>query len=140
MWDMFLGALTRTAKTHYSKRRICLQCSKPISNVNKSGLCRPCIGGRQTVDKGYKYKTSLGYMRVWVGSKYVFEHLYIWEQAHQRQLHKGWVIHHANGIKDDNRIENLYAMSRKNHRTDTRLLILQIRIRELEELLSKAQK
>jgi len=39
--------------------------------------------------------------------QWVQEHRYIMEQYLQRQLHKDERIYHKNGIRDDNRIENL---------------------------------
>jgi len=70
---------------------------------------------------------------------YVKEHLYVWEKVHNRTLPKGWVIHHLNGIKNDNRPINLVAMTRGRH-TDLAMPYKK-RIRELEaeiEILKKA--
>ena len=65
---------------------------------------------------------------------YVLEHLLIWEEAHGKPLPKGWIIHHLNGIKDDNRPQNLEALPNKKH-----YHVLQAkakRIQELEALLN----
>jgi hypothetical protein len=66
--------------------------------------------------------------------KYRGEHIIVWEQAHNKTLPKNWVVHHINGIKSDNRIENLTAMARNKHTNWTLLRIAQQRIRELEQL------
>lgn len=67
--------------------------------------------------------TSDGYLLVH-GSKvfsdgirrnaYVPEHRFVWEQAHG-DIPKEYVIHHINGIKTDNRLENLVALPRISH-------------------------
>lgn len=60
----------------------------------------------------------------------VLEHIIVWETAHNRKVPKGWIIHHLNGIRDDNRLENLVAMPRGRHSDLARPY--KKRIRELE--------
>ena len=72
-------------------------------------------------------------------SGYVFEHIVIWEQVHKRKLPAGWVIHHLNGIKNDNRPSNLMAMRRGEHINQTEPFKRKIRELEIEnKLLQKA--
>ncbi len=61
---------------------------------------------------------------------YVREHLLVWEEYHHKKLPKGWLIHHLNGIKDDNRPQNLVAMKIGGHVHQTEPF--KKRIRELE--------
>ena len=76
-----------------------------------------------------------GYINLTRGNgKHILEHRFIWEEHNQRKLPQGWIVHHLNGIRSDNRIENLVAMPRKQHPNGTFIKILQQRIRELEQL------
>lgn len=54
----------------------------------------------------------------------------VWEQVHNRPLPKGYVIHHLNGVKDDDRPENLIALPKGKH--DKVIPDMAKRIRELE--------
>jgi len=58
-------------------------------------------------DKSYKtLKNSQGYI--------VLEHRHTWEN-HFGKIPKGMVIHHINGNKKDNKIENLQMVTVKQH-------------------------
>lgn len=48
-----------------------------------------------------------GYVRVWVDGRRIFEHRHVMEQMLGRQLVNGENVHHINGVRDDNRPENL---------------------------------
>jgi len=99
--------------------------------------------------KGGRFKDSRGYILIYVGKgngrhknqSYNYEHVSTWEKYHGKQLPKNWLIHHLNGIRNDNRPENLFAMERKNHISEypnTYVRKLQEYIKELEER-SKSQ-
>jgi hypothetical protein len=67
------------------------------------------------------WKGSKGYIqgRVWVNGKkisYKF-HRWLMEQVLKRPLKKGEDVHHINGVKDDNRLENLELISHSQHST-----------------------
>jgi len=67
---------------------------------------------------------------------YVWEHILVWETANGRPLPDGWIIHHINGRKNDNRPSNLTAMPRKSHHYALLLQATQRRVRELEAKLN----
>ncbi len=68
---------------------------------------------------------------------YVWEHILIWEQEHGCKLPDGYVIHHLNGIKDDNRPVNLSAMPRRGHSPTLLVKDVQKRLRDAEAELSQ---
>ncbi len=63
------------------------------------------------------------------------EHILVWEQTHNKELPKGWSVHHINGKKDDNRPHNLLSVcSNSEHKKQESSLWAKRleRIRELE--------
>jgi len=62
-------------------------------------------GGRVTTKQGYVYINVYGHPDVAAGG--LAEHRYVMEKHLGRYLKKGETVHHKNGIRDDNRIENL---------------------------------
>jgi len=107
-------------------------CGKEIEPTDKYGRPHRFILGHHKGNKGYFGKkcnwkggriiNSKGY--IWIYSpehpshdsrKYVYEHRLVWEKFNNAML-LSWVdIHHINGNKQDNRIENLEAMTKSEH-------------------------
>ena len=90
-------------------------------------------GGRVN-NGGYIMIYAPGHPRARHGGIYVLEHILVWEQVHGKSLPEGWIIHHLNGIKNDNRPSNLVGLPNMKH-----YLVLQAkakRIQELEALLN----
>jgi len=56
-----------------------------------------------------------GYIRIRVGRTYVLEHRMVMEQHLNRKLTFNETIHHINGTKSDNRLENLEIINRSEH-------------------------
>ena len=113
--------------------KLSTRCTKCSSRFQRGEDHPNWKGGRFKGGGGYIYVKQLDHpMANKVG--YVFEHILAWEASHGKPLPEGWVIHHLNGIKDDNRPKNLEGMPNKKH-----YLVLQAkakRIQELEALLN----
>jgi len=93
--------------------------------------------------KGGRFKTMDGYVRVLAPDHpfadirgYVLEHRLILEQKLGRLLLRTEVGHHLNGIKNDNRPQNLVVATRK-HSSSTMIAPYKERIRELELAIEK---
>ena len=59
--------------------------------------------------------TKSGYMRYRADGRKQFEHRLVWE-AHFGKLPEGMLIHHKDGDKTNNAIENLQAVTPRDHR------------------------
>lgn len=93
--------------------------------------CRKAVSkrlkGKQSQNwKGGRIKDKNGYVLLWMpdhpnaisgrSKAYIFEHRYVMSNHLGRPLEKWEFVHHKNGIKDDNRIENLDLLTKNNHR------------------------
>lgn len=79
-------------------------------------------GEQSRMWKGGRWQDKDGYIRVFIEKhprlttrRDIFEHILIVEKKLGRYLKKGEVVHHINGIRNDNRPDNLIVISRAKH-------------------------
>jgi len=129
-----MGKLGVPLRTHKEAVRL----ASRLGRMSHFGESSPNWKGRRTKSKrGYIRVYAPGHPRAKGSGQRVHEHILVWEKTHNQSLPEGWLVHHLNGIKEDNRPENLIALPSKEH---FRIIpALQQRIRELEEANSQLQ-
>ena len=106
---------------------ICKRCKNPLVDPRKRvNYCTQTCANRAICKfgkdhrrwKGGKAFIGAGYVLILVSRnprKYVFEHRLVMEKQIGRKLFDNEVVHHINGIRADNRPENLIVMTRQTH-------------------------
>ena len=150
-----LGLVDKSHKYIYLECPNCgkLRWIKLIKGKPAYNYCNPCmqkrirpIGDKSTFWKGGKHKTKIGYVLIWLsldnffypminGTGYVFEHRLVMAKHLNHCLLPWEVVHHKNGIRDDNRLENLELLpTQKYHVVDS---VIKQYIKRLESKMDK---
>ncbi len=128
----FKHQVTKKTGTNYLSwwiQRICTQCGKQkeiplkrilasLKNGSFTGKCFPCsalCGTSHPSWRGGRLYDKSGYIRIYTPNhpsyaqttNYVLEHRLVMEKKIGRYLSSHETVHHINGIKNDNRPENL---------------------------------
>lgn len=112
----------RAVKAWRSKRReqgvygTCLGCAKNLgrneNNPRKDRYCIDCNRGELHQSWKGGYTNSNGYIIVNIGGrKTMLQHRKVMQEYIGRELYPDENVHHINGVRDDNRIENLELWS-----------------------------
>jgi hypothetical protein len=138
-------------------KKKCTQCKAKLNYRNTTGLCIKCskkLGMDSTKWKGGRHISSNGYVFIHVREDdffapmrdhhgYVLEHRLVMAKHLKRCLLPWEIVHHKNGKKSDNAIENLELitdkrfhmvdMASKNYikRLENKILVLENKLMEL---------
>jgi hypothetical protein len=100
-----------------------------------------CVGEANANWRGGRSLLSSGYAMVQIDGRRKFEHRVVMEKVLGRSLTRDEHVHHMNGVRDDNRPENLVVLDASTHKREGATLAkaLQARIRELEHRLGHSE-
>lgn len=84
------------------------------SKAHSGEKCNFWKGGKKSNSAGYRLVLMPDHPRA-DRNGYVLEHIVVFEKATGISVPEGCCVHHLNGIKNDNRIENLCLMSHGAH-------------------------
>lgn len=108
------GAL-RSRKFPPKPGQVCRACKGKAHSIRMAGENNPAFKGTPFIDKD-------GYVRIWApehhradNSGRVYEHILVAEAAYGNPISREYHVHHINGVKHDNRPENLEVLLESEH-------------------------
>ena len=128
---------TRYCSKECAKKGWTGQRRSPGTEFKKGNVPPSYRGGRYSDGHGYEYVRIPGHPMA-NQNGYVPEHRLNWAKAHgMESVPAGMVVHHLNGIRSDNRVENLVAMPKAEHSPVLNIKDLQDRLRKVEAELAE---
>lgn len=118
---------TIKGKLKQGKGKFCsVDCFTSFKDKRVNRICARCNASYLTpVDRNLEYCSKKcacpgkgdGYVRIWseADSRFILEHRYVMEQYLGRKLNRKETVHHKNGVKHDNRIQNLELWASVHH-------------------------
>lgn len=103
-----IGFSQKNKAKNVSCNKQCIGCGVSISYRNKTNRCRSCINFGYT---SKKWLNSHGYVLIYHNKKRLLEHRVIMEDKLGRKLFPHETVHHKNGNRTDNKLENLELWS-----------------------------
>ncbi len=88
---------------------------KTILPQQREALFKANWKGGRINNQGYIRVRCEGHPRATAHGHYVLEHILVMEKQLKRLLKGNEVVHHINGIRNDNRTENLIVLTRSAH-------------------------
>ena len=124
---------------------VCHKCGKPLKRRLKKNkpqkylLCLQCKNSKENPNLSGGGLDQDGYIKLIVDGKRIFQHRAVLEKYLGRKLEQNEIVHHLNGIRTDNRIDNLVVLNSNEHPRKSYIHILQERIRQLEQEIETAK-